>query len=318
MKLSPTIGFEEFDHYTTSSCEIKGFLVKTRHHPDFGLWQERSLDLKHIHIYEHQADLTRRVNVQYEKSGSGNYVHHCISLKGNMGAHFINNQLSANLSEHRYHHLYIPENDYLLGFNQSFTNVHIEIDRDHYASLLCDSEPWSGALRKKLFENEIFYPGEYSLTTEMIYTIHEIFNSPLSGSLKLLLIEAKVHELMALQLNVLAEKSEPGKQRSSNRDLFFAIYEYLSVNFLQAHSLKEIARKFGVNEFALKKGFRENFKTTVFEFLLNKRMEFAHEQLLHADSTIQEISSRVGYKYPNHFSVAFKKKFGVSPASLKC
>lgn len=317
MKLSPNIDFEEFDHYTTHTRTSNGFHETIRQHPDFGHWQERSFSLKHIHIYEHRANLVKPVNVQYEKVGLGEHVHHCISLEGNMGAHFINSNLSANLHQHRYHQLYLPDNDYVLGFGQNFTNVHIEIDREHYANLLCDSEQWSSELRKKLDENKIFYPGEYVLTSAMIHTLHEIFNSPLSGSLKRLLIEAKVHELVALQLNNLVEESPASKQQPSHRDLFYSIRDYLASNFLKEHSLRDIARNFGINEFALKKGFRENFQTTVFEFLLSKRLEHAREQLLHTNQSIQEIGAVVGYKYPNHFSSAFKKRFGILPSSLK-
>lgn len=317
MKSSPTIDFEEFDHHTTDTHEVNGFLETTRQHPDFGYWHERSLNLKYIRIYEHRANLLRPVNVHYQKTGLGSAVHHCISLNGSMGARFLNNKLSANLTAQRYHQLYVPENDYLLHFDRAFNNVHIEIDREYYVNLLCTSEQWSCDLRKKLVDNEIFYPGEYAITPDMLNTIHEIFNSPLSGSLKRLLIEAKVHELVALQLSNLSEKTASGKNPSPQRDLFYDIHDYLADNFLQEHSLKEIARNFGINEFTLKKGFRENFNTTVFEFLLSKRLEHAQQLLLNADLTIQEISSVVGYKYPNHFSTAFKKKFGINPSLLK-
>ncbi len=317
MNLSPTIDFEEFNHYTTSTRDVNGFNETTRQHPDFGSWQQRSFRLNHIHIYEHRAVLNKPVNVQYKKVGLGGYVHHCISLEGTMGAYFLNNQLAANLSQHRYHQLFIPENEYVLGFGQTFTNVHIEIDRQHYTDLLCDSEQWSNDLRKKIVDNKIFYPGDFKLTPDMLLAIHEIFNSPLSGSLKQLLIEAKVHELVALQLGHLSGELTSVKQRPSQRDLFYSIHNYLELNFLKEHSLKEISRNFGVNEFALKKGFRENFQTTIFDFLLSKRLEHAREQLLHTNQTVQEISSLVGYRYPNHFSAAFKKKYGILPSSLK-
>lgn len=315
MKLSPTIDFKEFDYYTTQTHEVNGFHEATRQHPDFGTWQERSLNLKHIRIFEHQADLLRPVNVHYEETGSANAMHHCISLKGDMSAHFIDNKLSAKLTSQTYHQLFVPENDYLLRFGSGFMNVHIEIDREHFVSLLCDSESWSADLRKKLLDDELFYPGEHALTPDMLRTIYEIFNSPLSGSLKRLLIEARVHELVALQLNQQFHAATPTTKKSV--DLFYDIRNYLAENFLKEHTLKEIARNFGINEFALKKGFRENFQTTVFDFLLSKRMEHAREQLLNTGLTVQAISTQVGYKYPNHFSAAFKKKFGVSPASIK-
>jgi AraC-like DNA-binding protein len=197
-----------------------------------------------------------------------------------------------------------------------FVNVHIEVKREHYLNLLCDSEQWSSELKEKVARNEVYYPGEFTLSLPMIQTIHSIFNSTLSGSLKKLLIEAKVHELVALQLHHCYEDKVAGKS-NHQRELFHSIREYLLNTFLEEHSLQKIARHFGVNEFLLKKGFKENFQTTVFDFILDQRMEYARRQLLDTKLTIHEVGSMVGYKYPNHFSTAFRKKFGVSPNSLK-
>jgi len=317
MQRAPLIGFTEFNFHTTLSCEANGFSLTERNHPDFGYWRERKLTLDHINIYEHRATLAQAVNVQFDEDSTGSYVHHCISLEGKMGAHFRNANIAAELSPQKFHQLYIPENEYVLGLCENLSNVHIEIDREYYVDLLGESESWSAKLRNSLSEQKLFYPGEQALSVSMMHTLHEMFNSPLSGSLKRLLIEAKVHELVALQLNTLFEDVDSGQEPSANRDLFYAIRDYLMANFLKELTLKEIARNFGINEFKLKKGFRENFKTTVFEFLLGQRLEYAREQLLYTPQTVHEISSLVGYKYANHFSTAFKKRFGICPGSLK-
>jgi len=288
MNANATIDFQEFDHFTTNIRDNNGFKEVVRHHPDFGQWQERTLMLNHIRIYEHRANLSKPVNVSYGLEALGMHFHLCISLAGAMSAHFRNTGLSAHLNSHRYHQLYIPENEYMLGFDRQFKNVHIEIDRTHFTNLLGDSERWSNELRRKISDNKVFYPGEHTLTPQMVNAIHEIFNSPLSGSLKQLLIEAKVHELIALQLNSFsAEASRP--KRLANRDLFYGIYEYLAANYLKEHTLRDISRNFGINEFALKKGFKENFQTTVFDFLLSKRLEHAREQLLNTTTIVNEL-----------------------------
>jgi AraC family transcriptional regulator, transcriptional activator of the genes for pyochelin and ferripyochelin receptors len=317
MNPTATIGFDEFNFHTTQKREVNGFNLTERNHPEFGYWRESRFSLDHMTVYQHQTNLVRPVIVKFEKEPTANYVHHCISLDGEIGAHFRDTNISASLMPHRFHQLYVPENEYALSMGQMFTNVHIEIDRAYYINMLCESEAWSAKLRNSLAEQEVFYPGEQVLSQQMIITLQDIFNSPLSGSLKRLLIEAKVQELVALQLNTVFGSTERKKQHPANRELFHSIRDYLSINFLQEHSLKEIARNFAINEFLLKKGFRENFNTTVFDFLLNKRLEYAREQLVHHNFTVQEISTLVGYKYANHFSTAFKKRFGISPASVK-
>ena len=199
---------------------------------------------------------------------------------------------------------------------RTFTNVHIEVELEHYLDLLSESEKWSAELKEKLLKRKLHYSGEFPLSSNMVRTIYSIFESPLSGSLKKILIEASVHELLALQLHYSSHKfSDPSVQKG--KDVFHAIRTYLDETYLQEHSLKNIARHFGINEFSLKKGFREHYNTTVFDYLLNKRLEYARELLSSNHKTIQQVSTIVGYKYPNHFSVAFKKRFGISPVHFR-
>ena len=101
------------------------------------------------------------------------------------------------------------------------------------------------------------------------------------------------------------------------KELFLSIQHYLDNTFLEEHSLKNIARHFGINEFLLKKGFRENIGTTVFDYLLSKRLEYSLQLLQSTDQSIADISVTIGYKYPNHFSSAFKKRFGVNPTDWR-
>lgn len=317
MKSAPVIGFSEFNFHTTQQREEDGFTCVERHHPDFGHWTESKFSVDHMTVYQHRTKLVRPVDVKFEEEPTANFVHHCISLDGEIGAHFRNMDISARLLPQRFHQLYVPEDEYTLSMGMAFTNVHLEIDRSYYMSLLGDSESWAEKLRNSLVNQKVFYPGEQVLSHQMIDTLQGIFNSPLSGGLKKLLIEAKLHELIALQLNTVFGEVKRSKKSAASRDLFHSIHDYLNTNFLKEHSLKEIARTFGINEFSLKKGFRENFQTTVFEFLLNKRLEYAREQLRNNQYTIQEVGSMIGYRYANHFSTAFKKRFGISPASIR-
>ncbi|MCD8538528.1 MAG: helix-turn-helix transcriptional regulator [Leadbetterella sp.] len=46
-------------------------------------------------------------------------------------------------------------------------------------------------------------------------------------------------------------------------------------------------------------------------------MEKAREMLETTDLNVSEVAEKVGYKNPQHFSTAFKRKYGVLPSSLK-
>ena len=82
-------------------------------------------------------------------------------------------------------------------------------------------------------------------------------------------------------------------------------------------SLLELSKIVGVNEYKLKRGFKEMFGDTVFGYLSGARLEIAKNDLLKSKKSVSEISSELGYSAVQHFSNAFKKKFGFSPAKLK-
>ncbi|WP_185287953.1 AraC family transcriptional regulator [Chryseobacterium lactis] len=88
-------------------------------------------------------------------------------------------------------------------------------------------------------------------------------------------------------------------------------------NLNQNCSLIDLAHQVDTNEFTLKKGFKELFGTTVFNFWSDTKMEQAKKMLLEGDLNINEISELVGYKNPRHFSTAFKRKYHVIPSQLK-
>ncbi len=316
MKDAPSVPVDEFLHYTVSQTEVNGFNISERVHPEFGYWRERNLDLGHIRIFENVASLKRNVNVHFVDEGLREHVHHCISLEGKLGTHFNQQNVRAALNPKTFHQIFLPSDHYHLTMEAQFTNVHIAINRDHYISLLPDSEKWSSEMKEKLLSSQVLYTGEFNLSPQMMHIIYAIFDSPISGSLKKLLIEAKVHELIAEQLHNSVRHSVT-KAIGHSRDLFVAIQQYLDDTFLNDHSLKGIARHFGINEFTLKKGYREYFDTTVFDYLLTKRLQYSYELLQGSAKTIEQIGSEVGYKYPNHFSTAFKKKFGVRPTQVR-
>ncbi len=78
-------------------------------------------------------------------------------------------------------------------------------------------------------------------------------------------------------------------------------------------TLMELAREIGLNDFKLKLGFKEVFQQTAFGFLHHHRMEKARDMLLKDRGNVIHVANEVGYKNHGHFSVAFRKHFGITP-----
>lgn len=82
-------------------------------------------------------------------------------------------------------------------------------------------------------------------------------------------------------------------------------------------TIAALAKRVAINEFKLKKGFRELFGTSIFECLLDARMEKARELLLQTNLPIKVICSEAGYPRITNFITAFRRKYGYTPGSLR-
>ena len=81
-------------------------------------------------------------------------------------------------------------------------------------------------------------------------------------------------------------------------------------------TIKELSRKVAMNECYLKKGFKEMFGTTIFDFYQSQRMEHARFLLYEKGLSVTEVSLLLGYSSISHFSTAFKKHTGLKPCEL--
>jgi AraC-like DNA-binding protein len=81
-------------------------------------------------------------------------------------------------------------------------------------------------------------------------------------------------------------------------------------------TIKELIRKVAMNECYLKKGFKEIFGTTIFDFYQQQRMEHAKYLLYEKALSVTDVSALLGYSSISHFSAAFKKHTGLKPCDL--
>lgn len=116
--------------------------------------------------------------------------------------------------------------------------------------------------------------------------------------------------LRAQQPRTMYVKTEYDKER-----IVFA-RNYLLTHMNAPPTLIDLATIAGINEFKLKRGFKEMFNQTVFGYLADVRLEMARRALREKQKTITQIAFELGYSSLQHFSAAFKKKFGVSPTNV--
>jgi AraC-like DNA-binding protein len=156
------------------------------------------------------------------------------------------------------------------------------------------------------------------LQPRMLEILHYIVQCPFQGFTRYLFIESKVLELLALQFDQLraVEAAKPAISDAEVEKLS-AVKEFIENNYLRPLSLAGICKTFSLNEFKLKKGFKELYHTTVFAHINSLRMEKANQLISSQAMTISEISDFIGYKNIGSFSAEFKKRFGYAPSRFK-
>jgi AraC-like DNA-binding protein len=68
-----------------------------------------------------------------------------------------------------------------------------------------------------------------------------------------------------------------------------------------------------VSERTIRRGFRELFGTTVFNYLTSIRMEQAEKLLRKGNCSVAEVANIVGYSHLGLFANVFKRHYGICP-----
>lgn len=150
--------------------------------------------------------------------------------------------------------------------------------------------------------------------------INAIVNCKFVGPLKKMFLLSKAIEILVLQAESYDQLLSPTKIYSKtdyDKERLVYARDYLMQHIEVPPSLSQLARAAGINEYKLKRGFKEMFGITVFGYLAESRLELARIDLLEARKSVTEIAFELGYSSVQHFSTAFKKKFGVAPSLLR-
>ncbi len=141
---------------------------------------------------------------------------------------------------------------------------------------------------------------------------------------KLLVMLSRIQTLNPLLHGKLKPKKDKPSQKlkvlKSSEDIhkFREIAVYLEKHRDQPlSSLKEIATAFHMNEFKLKRGFKELHQTTVFKYHLQLRLSHALQFIINTSDQLTSIAWKTGFKNYDHFAQAFKREFGVSPSHYR-
>ena len=152
--------------------------------------------------------------------------------------------------------------------------------------------------------------------------IEALLNHNYTDSLENIYVNAQTQMLLLYSLEcMLGEKEVSGFQckflaNEADRDKIAKAREILLQQIGEPLTIKALSRKVAINECYLKKGFKEMFGTTIFDFYQGQRMEHARYLLYEKGLSVTDVSVMLGYSSISHFSTAFKKHTGLKPCEL--
>lgn len=152
-------------------------------------------------------------------------------------------------------------------------------------------------------------------------TLEQILHHSYEGMLQQIFLQTKLMELLLCSADCMAQEKEevftcrflanPG-----DREKIIRARDILVQNLENPITIRELSRKVAINECYLKKGFKEIFGTTIYDYFQKERMEKARWLLYEKGFSVSETAGMLGYSCISHFSTAFRKHTGLKPCEL--
>ncbi len=195
--------------------------------------------------------------------------------------------------------------------------VELRLKKEWLTSLIA-REPgdWAAFFHLQSLPGNILMPETpLVLQKDCIHIINGIAgNSPRPAFLRPLVLEARALELIAIFIEQLQAPHLHGPALESHSKLALQAKKYIDTyKGKKQFTIISLAKSLETNETTLKQAFKSTYGKTLFRYFQEKNMQAALEAL-QSGKSVGDTAAQCGYSYISHFSVAFKKEFGVSPS----
>lgn len=225
---------------------------------------------------------------------------------GNGRAYFSGSGVSPGYAEHWYG-------------GQRMLTVNVELEPERLDTFLGE-EPLCAEVQSLLYKGQDWKASIYPKQTEAMRSLaQQLWNPPYQGAARRMYLQAKVWELLAMQIDLLtADQAKSLPTPRLKPDTIARLHyarEILTQNLEHPPLLSDVARQVGVSDRTLRRGFQELFSITPLAYLTRQRMQRARQLLQSGEWTVAEVARIVGYAHLGHFAVAFKREFGLTPGN---
>ncbi|MBS1729445.1 MAG: helix-turn-helix transcriptional regulator [Bacteroidetes bacterium] len=186
---------------------------------------------------------------------------------------------------------------------------------EHYLQPLLTNHPIS-----YLTQFHGFAESEICCVKQLI--LHDIIHCKFEGIYLEMFLESKALELLlCFQKCTEAPVHDCGNckflMRPVEKNKILRAKEIILDRLDNPPTIQELSLEVGINQCYLKKGFKEMFDSTIYEFVQRQRILLAKLLLSTTDQSIAEIADQIGFSNTSNFSTTFKKITGVFPSELR-
>jgi len=133
--------------------------------------------------------------------------------------------------------------------------------------------------------------------------------------------DMKIYEQLTRLLTLLMEESWNPENMPDNtagkKKSLQDIKAYLETNYAEKITLDDLASKFYINKYYLTRIFKEQYGSTITNYILELRITKAKQLLRFSDMPIDEVASAVGISDANYFARIFRKIEGTTPHNYR-
>lgn len=167
------------------------------------------------------------------------------------------------------------------------------------------------------FESSLPTVQKFKITRTVESILHQIIRCNYIDSLKSLYLEGKILELASAFANeVILEKDIANIRKEisiSDGAALARIRKIIDENYVEPVTISELAKQSYMSESKLRTVFKQQYGLTIYQYVLDKKMEKARDLLEKQSCRVKDAASLVGYSNISHFSENFRKKFGLTP-----
>lgn len=150
------------------------------------------------------------------------------------------------------------------------------------------------------------------MPAEMSKLIQDILNNSYDEKLRDFFYNNSVRDLLFFHLTH-DKKQVPSELEYSDVAAIYKADTIIASDINQHHTIASLAKLTGINQFKIKKGFRQIFGMGAFHRLIFRRMENAKTLLETTNKSIGEIAQLTGYDSASSFINSFRREFNKTP-----